>query len=73
MDCYVPARLQSVVMPLKLVQEDTAAPFSANQSNILPSLTEYTPRMVEVNIKDTDKQQGERQQHNFVFYTDLNR
>lgn len=62
MDCYVPARLQSIAMPLKLVQEDTAAPVSANQSDVLPSLTEYTPRMVEVSIKDTDKQQGQSQQ-----------
>ena len=59
MDCYVPAHLQSIAMPLKLVQENKAAPVSANQSDILPSITEYTPRMIEVSIKDTDKQPGE--------------
>ena len=59
MDCYIPARLQSIAMPLILVQEDTATPASANQSDVLPSLTEYTPRMVEVKIKDTDKLQGQ--------------
>lgn len=59
MDCYVPTSLKSVAMPLTLVQEDTVAPVSANQSDVLPSLTEYTPRMVEVSIKDTDKHQGQ--------------
>ena len=59
MDCYVPAQLQSIAMPLELVLEDTATPASANQSDILPPLTEYTPRMVQVSIKDTDMQQGQ--------------
>lgn len=46
-------------MPLQLSQEKSTAPVFANQPDILPSLTEYTPRMVEVSIKGADRLQGE--------------
>lgn len=59
MDCHVPVCLQSIAMPMKLVQEKLTAPVSANQPDVLPSLTEYTPRMVEVSINDADRLHGE--------------
>ena len=53
-------------MPLQLSQEKSTAPVVANQPDILPSLTEYTPRMVEVSIKDADRPQGEWHDHQRV-------
>lgn len=62
MDCYVPACLRSIAMPLTRVTEHPAAPVSSKQSDVSPPTAEYTPRMIELSVPDSDKHQGELQE-----------
>lgn len=58
MDSYVPASLRSITMPLARGKDNTAASVSSSQTEDLPAVAAYTPRMIEVSIKDGDKQPG---------------
>lgn len=58
MDSCVPVSICSIAMPLTRGKEDTAATVSSNQTDGLPSCAAYTPRMIEVSVKDGDKQPG---------------
>lgn len=62
MDSYVPASLRSITMPLARGKDNTAASVSSSQTEDLPAVAAYTPRMIEVSIKDGDKQPGELQE-----------
>lgn len=53
-------------MPLTRGKEDTAATVSSNQTDGLPSCAAYTPRMIEVSVKDGDKQPGELREQQFI-------
>ena len=58
MRLHVPSYLHSTAVPLKLVQETADVSPPVHESDVLPPFTAYTPRMVELKIRDTTQPPG---------------